>query len=260
MDILNLLSLPFKLIWSIISFPFNLLFNIVGFVIHWTWTLVIFPVNLVWKIGKTLLGTAMSVILFFTNPFGVSSQNYAVDPSSTLSVSVPFSQVKSSSTITNYQLTDAVSEAQTAFTQCHPKSPQPANASGIDKIIELKGYHRTDKFDFVSNDGYLDPDCSNPYTANLNKDDIDLITLNLREGIPYVFHGSINSTYARYCYNMELTVFNEKGEPIAKSEGFTKDSTLQVTPNKTGTYQLAVAVPNHDDISYCRYEVAEYKG
>ncbi|PHM06884.1 hypothetical protein CK516_30540 [Nostoc sp. 'Peltigera malacea cyanobiont' DB3992] len=99
MDILNLLSLPFKLIWNIISFPFNLLFNIVGFVIHWTWTLVIFPVNLVWNIGKTLLGTAMSVILFFTNPFGVPSQNYAVDPSSTLSVSVPFSQVKSSSTI-----------------------------------------------------------------------------------------------------------------------------------------------------------------
>jgi hypothetical protein len=83
---------------------------------------VIFPVNLVWNIGKTLLGTAMSVILFFTNPFGVPSQNYAVDPSSTLSVSVPFSQVKSSSTITNYQLTDAVSEAETAFTQWHPKS------------------------------------------------------------------------------------------------------------------------------------------
>lgn len=214
--------------------------------------------NLVWNLGKTLLGTAISVILFFTNPFGVPSQNYAVDPSSTLSVSVPFSQVKSSSTITNYQLNDAVSEAETAFTQCNPKSPESAKASGIDKIIELKGYNKTYKFDFVSNDGYKYPDCSNPYTANLIQDDIDLITLNLREGIPYAFHGSIDW---KHCYNMELTLFNDKGEQITESEGFTKDPILQVTPNKTGRYQLAVAVPNHaSNVGFCGYEVAEYKG
>ncbi len=121
-DILNLLSLPFKLIWAVVSFPFSLVLNVVGFLIHSTWAIVSFPVNLVWNIGNALIGTAMSVILFFTNPFGVFSPQYAVEPSSALSVSVPLSQVDSSSAITSYQITDTVSDAEAAFSKWHPKS------------------------------------------------------------------------------------------------------------------------------------------
>ena len=142
MDILNLLSLPFKLIWSIVTLPFN----IAGFVIHWTWTLVIFPVNLVWNIGKTLLGTAISVILFFTNPFGVPSQQYPVEPLSTLSVSAPLSQVKSPSTITNYQLSNAVSEDETVFSQKFQSDQQAQQHCPDDTVVwvnlKTRVYHR----------------------------------------------------------------------------------------------------------------------
>lgn len=91
MDILSLLALPFKLIWTVLAFPFKLVLTTLGFVTHLTWGVVIFPIKvvlaLIGTVAHGLIGTFTALILFIVSPFGLFSPQPPIAPSPTLSAS-----------------------------------------------------------------------------------------------------------------------------------------------------------------------------
>ncbi|MBE9015833.1 hypothetical protein C7Y66_10960 [Chroococcidiopsis sp. CCALA 051] len=136
----------------------------------------------------------------------------------------------------------------------------PANAaSGIDKLLELKGYSKTEKFDVYDTSSY--PDYENPHHDYVERGDGDIkvIPIDLEQGISYVFLGSIAYTYTDSCYNMELSLLDDRGELISESEGYSKTPMLQVSAQKTGRYNLVAATPNHSsNTTSCGFNIDEY--
>ncbi|OBQ06197.1 hypothetical protein [Anabaena sp. AL09] len=133
-----------------------------------------------------------------------------------------------------------------------------ASASGIEQILELRGYHKADYFDIVEKGEYSYKDNPHYGGTGYNGDDIDLIPINLDADTSYVFLGSLKDN--TYCYTIEMSILDNQGQVETSSKPSRQSNLIQFNPKKAGIYYIMVATPSHSsNINTCEYYMSEYK-